>query len=166
MRERSGDEGGPTKQRLAAFLAALAGSALLGVVAGLIWSAVAPRAVLKEIARGEAQLVNPESSAFIVADVWFCAIAVAGGLITGILGYRFLVRRAGWIAAGGLLLGAVAAAFLALWIGENVGQGTYNRLRATSQTGTFFHDALGLGAKSALAFWPMRTSAVILMAAR
>jgi hypothetical protein len=164
MRERSGDEGGPTKQRLAVFVAALAGSALLGVVAGLIWAAVAPRAVFQEVARGEAQLVNAESSAFIVADVWFCAIAVAGGLVTGILGYRFLIRRAGWIAAAGLVLGAVAAAVLALWIGENIGLGTYNHLLATSQNGAFFHASLGLGAKSALAFWPMLTSAVILMA--
>jgi hypothetical protein len=164
MRERSGDEGGPTKQRLAVFVAALAGSALPGVVAGLIWAAVAPRAVFQEVARGEAQLVNAESSAFIVADVWFCAIAVAGGLVTGILGYRFLIRRAGWIAAAGLVLGAVAAAVLALWIGENIGLGTYNHLLATSQNGAFFHASLGLGAKSALAFWPMLTSAVILMA--
>jgi hypothetical protein len=164
VRERSGDEGGPTKQRLAALVVALAGSALLGLVAGLIWAAAAPRAVLQEVARGEAGLVNPESSAYIVADVWFCAIAVAGGLITGILGYRFLVRRAGWIATAGLVLGAVAAALLALWIGENIGLGTYNHLLATSQTGVTFHASLGLGAKSTLAFWPLLTSTVILLA--
>jgi hypothetical protein len=145
-------------------VAAFAGSALLGVVAGFIWAAVAPRAVLQEVARGEAPLVNPESSAYIVADVWFCAITVAGGLVTGILGYRFGVRRAGWIAAAGLVLGAVAAALLAFWIGENIGLGTYNHLLATSRPGTFFHASLRLGAKSALAFWPMLTSVVILMA--
>jgi len=134
------------------------------VVAGLIWAAVAPRAALQEVARGEAQLVSPESSAFIVADAWFCAIAVAGGLVTGIVGYRFLIRRAGWVAAAGLVLGAVAAAVLALWTGENIGLGTYHHLLATSSTGAFFPASLGLGAKSALAFWPMLTSAVILLA--
>jgi hypothetical protein len=143
---------------------ALAGSALLGVAAGLIWAAVAPRAVLQEVAHGEAGLVNAESSAYIVADAWFCLIAVVGGLITGILGYRFLVRRTGWTAAAGLVLGAVAAALLALWIGENIGLGTYNHLLATSPNGAFFHESLALGAKSALAFWPLLTSAVILMA--
>jgi hypothetical protein len=145
-------------------VAAFAGSALLGVLAGVIWAAVAPRAVLQEVARGEADLVNAESSAYIVADAWFCLIVVVGGLITGILGYRFLVRRTGWTAAAGLVLGAVAAALLALWIGENIGLGTYNHLLATSPAGAFFHASLGLGAKSALAFWPMLTSAVILMA--
>jgi hypothetical protein len=47
------------KGRLAAFAAALAGSAVLGVAAGLIWATVAPRALLQEVGHGEAQLVNP-----------------------------------------------------------------------------------------------------------
>ncbi len=163
MPEWFGDEGGLTKGRLAAFVAALAGSALLGIVAGLIWAAVAPRALLQEVARGEAQLVNAETTAFIAADAWFCLIAVVGGVITGTLGYRLLIRRAGWVAAAGLVLGAVAAALLALWIGEIIGLGTYNHLLASSPVGAFFHASLGLGAKSALAFWPMLTSVVILL---
>jgi len=156
--------GGPTKERLAAFVAALAGSAVLGVAAGLIWSVVAPRALLEEVGHGEAELVNTESNAFILADAWFCLIVVLGGALTGIVGYRLLVRRADWIATTGLVLGAVAAALLALWTGENIGLGTYNHLLAASPDGTFFRASLGLGAKSALAFWPLLTSAVILLA--
>ena len=144
-------------------MAALAGSAVLGVLAGITWSLVAPRALLEEIGHGEAELVNAESNAFILADVWFCLIVVIGGAITGIIGYRLLVRRADWIAAAGLVLGAAAAALLALWTGENIGLGTYNHLLASSQDGTFFHASLALGAKSALAFWPLLTSAVILL---
>jgi hypothetical protein len=157
------DREGLTKG-LAAFFAALAGSAVLGIAAGLVWAAVAPRAVLQEIAHGEAQLVNAESNAFIAADGWFCLIVAAGGLITGILGYRLLVRRAGWPATAGLVLGAVAAALIAMWVGENIGLGTYNHLLASSPDGTFFNASLALGAKSSLAFWPLLTSAVILLA--
>jgi hypothetical protein len=158
------DQGGLTKGRLAAFVAALAGSAVLGIVAGLVWAAVAPRALLQEVAHGAAQVVNAETSAFIVADAWFCLIAALGGVITGVVGDRVLVRRAGWVAAAGLVLGAVAAALLAMWVGENVGLGSYNHLLASSAVGTFFHASLALGAKSALAFWPLLTSAVILLA--
>jgi hypothetical protein len=154
----------PTKGRLAAFAAALAGSAVLGVLAGLIWAVVAPRALLTEVGRGEAQVVNSESSAFIAADGWFCLIVVVGGVVTGLLGHRLLVRRAGWIAAAGLVLGAVAAVLLALWTGENIGLGTYNHLLATSSDGTFFRASLGLGAKSALVLWPGFTSLVVLLA--
>lgn len=163
---RPGDRtrGGPTKGRLTAFAAALAGSAVLGVAAGLIWGLVAPRAMLLQVGHGEAELLNAESGAFIAADLWFCLIAVLGGVITGVVGYRLLVRRAGWTAAAGLVLGAAAAALLALWAGENVGLGTYNHLLAVSPAGTVFRASLALGAKSALAFWPGLTSAVMLLA--
>ena len=149
---------------MAAFAAALAGSAVLGVAGGLIWAALAPRALLQEVGHGEAQLVNAESAAFILADAWFCLIAAIGGAITGIAGYRLLVRREGWIAAAGLVLGAVAASVLMLWTGENIGLGTYNHLLAVSPDGTFFRASLGLGAKSALAIWPGLTSLIILLA--
>ncbi len=164
MRSGARVEGGPTKGRLAAFAAGLAGSAVLGVAAGLIWAAVAPRALLQEIASGEAQVVNAESSAFIVADAWFCVVTAAGGLVTGVLGYRLLVRRAGWAAAAGLVLGALAAALVALWVGENIGLGTYNHLLASSQVGAYFNSSLALGAKTALVFWPLLASLIILLA--
>jgi hypothetical protein len=137
---------------------------VLGVAAGLIWAAVTPRAVLQEVGHGEAQVVNAESSAFIAADGWFCLIVALGGLITGLAGYRLLVRRAGWIAVAGLVLGAVAAVLLALWTGENIGLGTYHHLLAASSPGTFFRASLSLGSKSALVFWPGLTSLVILLA--
>jgi hypothetical protein len=140
------------------------GSAVLGVVAGLIWAAVAPRALLQEVGSGEAQVVNAETSAFIVADAWFCLITAVGGLVTGIVGYRLLIRRASWIAAAGLVLGAVAAALLTLWTGGQIGFGTYNHLLATSPDGTFFRASLSLGAKSALVFWPGLVCLVILLA--
>jgi len=137
---------------------------VLGVAAGLIWAAVAPRALLQEVGHGEAQLVNAENSAFILADAWFCLIAAVGGAITGVAGYRLLVRRAGWTSAAGLILGAVAASLLMLWTGENIGLGTYDHLLATSPDGTFFHASLALGAKSALVFWPGLTSLIVLLA--
>ena len=142
----------------------MAGSAILGVAAGLIWAAVAPRALLQEVGHGEAQLVNAESTAYILADVWFCLIAAIGGVITGIAGYRFLVRRVGWTATAGLVLGTVAASLLMLWTGENIGLGTYNHLLAASANGALFNASLALGAKSALAFWPGLTSLIILLA--
>ncbi len=164
MRGLSGDQGGLTNGRLAAFLTALAASAVLGAVAGLIWAAVAPTPVLQEIAPGEAQLANAESSAFIVADAWFALITVVCGLLTGVLGYRFLGRRGGPAAVAGLILGAAAGAAAAMGVGEAVGTGSYEHLLAASATGTLFHASLALGAKSALALWPLCTAVVILIA--
>jgi hypothetical protein len=152
---------GATRRDWAAFAIGLGASAVLGAIAGLIWGVVAPRALFQEVAPGAAQLVNAETSAFIVADIWFCGITAAGGLITGIAGTRLLVRGGNWPAAAGLVLGAVAAAFVALLVGQNIGLGTYNHQLATAAPGTFFNSSLGLSAKSALAAWPLLASAII-----
>src|SRR6266404_6120770 len=47
-------------------------TAVLGLLAGLIWEQVAPRALLQEVSAGAAQVVNAETRAFIGADGWFC----------------------------------------------------------------------------------------------
>ena len=158
------DRGGLTNGRLTAFALALAGSVVLGAVAGLIWFAVAPTPLMQEIARGEAQQVNVESSAYIVADAWFAGITVLAGLLTGVLGWILLVRRTGPAAVAGLVLGAAIAAPVAMWVGDNIGLGTYNHLLATSAINSYFGGSLALGAKSALGLWALCTSGVILVA--
>jgi hypothetical protein len=157
------------------FMVPLAGSALLGLLAGFIWGEVAPRALLQEVGTGTAQLVNAETTAFIVADAWFCLISAVAGLITGLLGWRFLlaprarrpaglsVRAIRAACAAGLIGGAVAGAFVMLWLGERIGLSGYDHHLAGSPDGTLFPASLSLGAKSALAFWPMATAIVILV---
>jgi hypothetical protein len=156
------------RRAISGFAVALGGSAVLGLIAGLIWGEAAPRAGLQEIATGTAQLVNAETSAFIGADAWFSGIAVVAGLITGVLGYRFLVARATpgvrAVATAGLVLGGLAGALVMLWLGGQIGLSAYNQTLASSPKGTFFPASLTLGAKSALAFWPMFTAIVILVA--
>ena len=149
------------------FAATLAGSAALGLLGGLIWGEAAPRALLQEISSGTAELMNSETRAFIGADAWFCGIAVVAGLITGIIGYRFgIARHSGGpraVITAGLIIGAVAGAFVMLWLGEQIGLSAYNQHLASSANGTVFPESLTLGARSALAFWPMFTGIVILV---
>jgi hypothetical protein len=175
------------------FAVPLVGSALLGLLAGFIWGEVAPRALLQEIGVGTAELVNAETTAFIAADAWFCVIGAAAGLIAGMLGYWFLLapraatrgardarggqgaprargprnaRPAGGAraaAAAGLILGGLVGALVMLWLGQQVGLSGYDHHLAASPNGTFFPASLTLGAKSALAFWPMVTAIIILV---
>jgi hypothetical protein len=148
--------------------AALAGNVVVGLVGGLIWGEFAPRATLQEIGSGTAEVINAETRAFFGADVWFCAIAVIAGLLTGILGYRFaLARREGAAratVAGALIVGALAGALVMLWLGEQIGLSAYNQHLASSPNGAVFSASLALGAKSALALWPLFTSIVVLVA--
>ena len=157
----------PAWSAVAWFVSAVAGSAVLGLLGGWIWGEAAPRATLQEISAGTAQLMNAETRAFIGADVWFSAIAVVAGLLTGIIGFRFCMSgRTGAtrpVIAAGLILGGVAGAFVMLWLGEQIGLSAYNQHLASSANGTMFPESLSLGARSALAFWPMFTAIVILV---
>jgi hypothetical protein len=149
-------------------IAVLAGSVVVGLLGGLIWGEFAPRAMLEEVGAGTAQVINAETRAFFGADVWFSAIAVAAGLLTGVLGYRLAVAPRDGAArasvAVALLLGAVAGGFTMMWLGGHIGLSSFNRQLASSPAGTLFSASLSLGAKSALALWPMLTALVLLVA--
>ena len=134
-------------------LAVVAGTALLGVAAGFCWAAVAPRAWMVIYSPGADGLINAETSAYISADVAFCLICLGGGVLSGVLGYVFAVRRHGPLGMAGVIAGALAAAFMARWIGEQSGQATYQHLLATLPVGGQLREPLMLGASGALGFW-------------
>jgi hypothetical protein len=150
--------GGPPL--LAALAAVVVGTAVLGVAAGFVWASVAPRALIVVLGRGSADVVNPETSAFIAADGWFSLVSVAGGIISGVLGYLIAVKRHGAIAMVGILAGAVAAALIARWIGQLPGQAEVNHSLALGRPGTLLREPLALGGIGALAFWPLAAGLV------
>jgi hypothetical protein len=153
---------------VAVSLALLAGSVLFGLLGGLIWGEVAPRVLYQKISPGVAEVVNDETRAFFGADVWFCLIALLAGLLTGVLGYHFgVARRAGLAraaAATALILGALGGGLAMMWLGGQIGLSGYNHQLASSPDGTLFSASLTLGAKSALACWPLFTSVVLVIA--
>jgi hypothetical protein len=150
------------------FTVALAASAALGLIGGLAWGEIAPRAGLQEVAAGTAQVVNAETRAFIGADGWFCVIAAVAGLLTGVVGYWAGIARrqaaTGVAVTAGLLAGAVAGGYVMLWLGQRIGLSGYHHQLADAAVGTVFSASLTLGAKSALAFWPLLTGIVIVVA--
>jgi hypothetical protein len=159
-----GDEAVPAwRDAVSAVVAALgiaAGTAALGVLAGLGWAAVAPRPLLVITAPGTAALVNAETSAFIAADVAFCLVCLAGGAISGALGYLLAVRKHGPLAMAGLLAGALAAAFVARWVGEHSGLAAFQHELATLPVGARLRDSLTLGATGALGLWALAAGVV------
>ena len=138
-----------------ACLAVAGGTALLGVVAGFLWAVAAPRPLLVMTGHGTAAVINAETSAFIAGDGWYCFICLAGGLISGLAGYLLAVRRHGPVAMIMVLVSALAAALITLWIGEHAGLASYHHLLATLPAGVRLRAALSLGARSAIAIWPL-----------
>jgi hypothetical protein len=151
----------PGRALLAAGLIVVA-CAVLGVIGGLVWAAVAPRVVYQvtTLSPPTAFLVNPETSAFIAADAAYSCVALVGGILAGVLGYQF-VRRYGPVPMAGLVAGSVAAAYLAMWTGHlATGASSFDHVLATSKVGELLHAPISLGAQGALAFWPLVAAAV------
>ena len=149
----------PWRGSLLALVAVVLGSALLGVLGGIIWAHDAPR-VVYVVVSGGAQVVNPETSAFIVADAWFCLIGVAGGVISGLLGYLLAVRRYGAVTMAGIFGGGLAAAYVVMWIGQRAGRAAFDSRLMASRPGTLLRAPIMLGAHGALAFWPLAAGLV------
>jgi hypothetical protein len=164
MMDTTSPAGGPAQRRaLIAVCLIVVGSAAVGLAAGLVWAAAAPRVVYQVYTLNPptAYAINPETSAFIAADGWYCLLAVLGGALIGLLGYAFGVRRYGPAPMAGIVVGATGAAFLMQWLGHRQSGGPgFNHLLATSRPGTLLHAPISLGSQGALAFWPLAATAV------
>jgi hypothetical protein len=140
---------------LAGLAAVIAGTAALGAATGFLWASLAPRALAVVVARGSANVVNPETNAFIAADGWFTLLTLAGGVVSGLLGYALAVRRHGALAMAGVLAGALAATLIAMWIGQRSGTAAFNHGLAVDRPGTLLRVPLMLGGHGPLTFWPI-----------
>ena len=127
---------------------------LLGVAAGFLWAALAPRPYLVMTGPGAAQVTSAESSAFIGGDGWYCLICLAGGIISGLAGYRLAVRGHHPVGMALVLLSGLAAGLIALAIGQHSGQASYHHLLSTLPA-WHLSASLSLGARSAIALWPL-----------
>jgi hypothetical protein len=147
-------------------VAALLGSIALGLAGGVIWGSLAPKPVYVVVARGAADVVNPETSAFITADLLYCLIGVVGGLIIGIASYLLAIRRYGPAPMAAVLGGSVLAGLAARWVGQGLGLAQFNSKLSVSHVGTLLHAPPVLGSNGpailwpAVAFWPLAACAV------
>lgn len=144
--------------RILGSVAVLLGSVILGLVGGLAWARLAPHAVYVVVSRGSADVVNPETSAFIAADAAYCLIGIVGGLIIGLAGYLLAVRRYGPWPMAAVGVGSLAAGATARWIGEHQGLTGFDNQLLTSPPGTHLQAPLALAGDTSATTWPTMAS--------
>ena len=134
--------------------------ALLGPVAGLIWSAVAPRLSLRALIANSGAAFHPQ----IGADAWFLLVGGIAGVLCTVLAV-VAGKRTGPGLAVGLAVGGLAAAFIADRIGYlHDHQSTVMALRAK---GAHLNGALvseldfRIRALGVLAVWPVASLVVL-----
>ena len=125
--------------------------ALAGLVAGLLWWWLAPRADFRITANGPVAIGNP-SEELLVADDAVLALILAGfGLAAGAAAW-FVRRRRGVATVLALALGSAAMAAVAWQLGELLGQGPTRA--ELSDVGGVVTTSLTLGSLPALALAP------------
>lgn len=136
------------------------GLAVAGLVGGVVWRLVAPRAQIRIQSDG-GFYVDPSPRQYLEADAWYAAIVVVVALATGVLVWRRLkdrpVAAVVSLAAGGLM-----AALLVWLVGRQLGQ--LDRTAALrAKIGTIISDRLDLGAKGLLGLLPIAAVATWLV---
>lgn len=140
----------------------IAGCAVFGAVAGLIWSSVTPLAsytiqpnLLASISeRGQAQLI--------AADATFTLTTAIAGVLVGVGGWLMFYRR-GWWVVGATLAGAMAVTLMAWRFGLSIGVQDFTERVATAGAGDVVQIDLQLRSMSALLVAPLAAITPIML---
>ncbi len=138
----------PGERRTAGRLVLLLG--LVGIPAGLVWLAVAPRRDY-EVVEGGFQALEPNSEALIGADGWLLLITGVLGIVVAVLVWR-IPRDRGVGVLLGMALGMLVLSIVAWQVGEAIGAGSSAAEQA--QLGAIVTPPLQLRAIPALIFGP------------
>ncbi|MEW9548620.1 hypothetical protein [Nonomuraea sp. NPDC050783] len=135
------------------FAATVLALATLGIGAGLLWSALAPRAPY-QVTRAGLVLADPSTQALIAADGWYAVITGGLGLACGAVGW-FAGRR--WMVGvlAGLGVGGVAGAALTYWVGSTFTIGAVTVEAAAAPGVKVVPGALELTANGVSVAWPL-----------
>lgn len=125
---------------------------LVGAPIGLFWAAVAPR-VDVVISGDRVDLADSGSSAFIAGDGFFLLAVTLAGVVGGLAAWR-LARRHGPGVVLGLALGGLAAAYVAMVVGQQVGADAVQAAVDSDLQGALELN-LRLRAREALVGWPV-----------
>jgi hypothetical protein len=138
------------KDAVVTFAVIAVGMAVLGAVAGLVWSHVAPPTAYVLTRDFGPVPADPETQTLIEADGWYTMLTGGLGLVAGILAF-VLARRQLAVAAVGLAVGGLWASLLA----QRVGESTSGAVQAAGPNGFTTVSTLGLTATAAVIVCPL-----------
>lgn len=136
---------------------------VLGVLAGLLWHAIAPRTpyVFHD---HTGSYVRPVPTRPIAADGWFAVIALVAGIGCGSAVQGLFHDRLA-AATVGLAIGGVAASLIAWQVGHWFGADAYEQAVRSVHDGQRLYAPLDVRAKGALTLWPLAATLTVFLGA-
>lgn len=150
--------------RTAAWLTGVTVSSLvIGGIAGVIWSRIAPLPRYRILIDGGATMTEAGLAQIFGADAWYVVIGAVGGIIIGgAMWARF--RKLGWIVPLGALAAAMVAGLTCWQVGVLLGPGRLEPRIAAANPGDYVPVALTLRSPVAIVVWAFAAVGVILIA--
>jgi hypothetical protein len=148
-------------RQLGVVTAVAVATTLLGAPAGWLWAALAPRVEVIKHADGFAY-AEPEPEQAIAADGWFALVGLVAGISLAVLAWVLLRRYRGVAMLVGLIVGSLAGAALAAWVGYRIGSAGFNQIKESALVGARLEAPLRLrmtGMPGVL--WPIRPTGVL-----
>lgn len=152
------------RRQVASWIGLLAGlSAVIGVLAGMLWAGVVELPVYTITDDGSATIAERALTEVVATDISFVLIGAGCGLGLGLVAWRWF-RTLGWpsalLAAGaGLVSGLVC-----WWFGQLLGPSHFADRLAAAQVGELVPISLELRSWSALAVWGLAGITPVLLA--
>lgn len=143
----------------------VAGSVIAGPLAGLLWSALAPRSTYRIRDDLYASITERGHAQVVASDVVFTIITGLLGVVIGVVGWALLHRR-GWLVTFVPPLAALAASLMAWQLGISIGDGNFVEEIAAAIPGDVVSVNLTLRSMSAMIVGPLAAvTPVMLLAA-
>lgn len=146
--------GGPAGKALRTWAVTAVVMAVLGPLAGWLWSTVSPD-VKYVVLQGKPLLADPEGQGPIGVDGRFALIGAVAGLLCGLVAYLAGGRRNDIPLILGLLAGGIAASLIAWKVGHQIGLSDYQAAVRHAKDGETVTGVADLRAKGVLVFWPL-----------
>lgn len=135
-----------------------------GVLAGIVWAALSPRAQYRIDDDLRASLSEREYAEIVGGDAAFTIIMILFGIGIGLLTWLWFSRR-GWLVVGLGFVGPVLLAIVAWQVGELIGGSGLTERLAAAGRGDLVQTDLRLHAVSALAAAPFSAITPIMLLA-
>jgi len=136
--------------------------AALGLGMAQLWRAVAPRTEVVRVEQGYVYAsAAPEQP--VAGDGWFAILGFGAGVVLAVLAWTLLRRYRGVVVLVGLVLGSLAGAWLAWWLGVRLEVAHFEAIRDTLTVGQHAHAPLSLRVTDLTRadYWPPKVTGVV-----